>query len=229
MAKFSLIKDIRKLNEMITEHASWTPGKGEWRKRFLALAIAGEAGELGNDFKKGWRGDDHTQQTKQARERHAIGELVDVYSYVLMMARELGILESLPGLAVKKLIEVEQRPAYKRKVAARKMRETHYKAKNMRLELPKSPRALCGIMAAAPFNVHHKVEHPKPPRFRGGVVPFKPARSFALPSIAPGISRGDVVVRDSGGVRVSMSADLAKRAGLKAVGQAARNARRPCP
>ena len=51
---------------------------------FLALAIAGEAGELANIFKKRMRGDDFSFDK-------AKDELADVYIYVHHLANELGI------------------------------------------------------------------------------------------------------------------------------------------
>lgn len=53
-------------------------------QRFLALAIAGEAGELANFFKKQWRGDDIDKEDIAM-------ELADIYTYVRHLCDYLDI------------------------------------------------------------------------------------------------------------------------------------------
>jgi len=46
------------------------------------------------------------------RRQMVVDELVDVFAYAFMLADALGILDDLPALILKKLFEVEQRPAW---------------------------------------------------------------------------------------------------------------------
>ena len=62
---------------------------------FLALAMAGEVGEVANLVKKEWRGSLHLD----AAVAH---EIADVYVYLLLLAKARGI-EDLDALAIEKL------------------------------------------------------------------------------------------------------------------------------
>ena len=94
------------LKEHIRSHLHWGPIEGEDKVRFLTLALCGEAGELANLVKKDWRGDDGIPE----RRAKMIEELADVGNYAFMLAEILGI--DLPSMMLRKLIEVEQRPAW---------------------------------------------------------------------------------------------------------------------
>jgi NTP pyrophosphatase (non-canonical NTP hydrolase) len=61
------------------------PGSDE-DKRFLALALCGEAGEVANLIKKKWRGDDVPDFDAKLRE-----ELGDVYAYMILFGMSFGI------------------------------------------------------------------------------------------------------------------------------------------
>lgn len=68
---------------------NWSAYSDEDR-RFLALAMCGEAGELANLIKKDWRGDISTHNCGVWRE-HVEGELVDVRIYLELLARSYGV------------------------------------------------------------------------------------------------------------------------------------------
>ena len=75
-----------------------------WReedKRFLALALAGEVGELLNLIKKDWRGDNGNRNGEIA------GELADVRIYLELLARCYGY--DLDDLCRQKLTILYQR------------------------------------------------------------------------------------------------------------------------
>ena len=97
--------DIDVLMEHLRTHLNWGDLHEEDRIRFLALALCGETGELANLIKKDWRGDDGDRSEKIR------SELADIGNYVFMLAVALGI--DLHAEMYKKLIEVEQRPAWK--------------------------------------------------------------------------------------------------------------------
>lgn len=97
---------LTELNEIVSGRRSILP-RGKNRRRFLALALMGEAGELGNQVKKQWRdGKDRTPKTR--------AELFDVYAYGFMMGVDLGLTpeQVLQGV-VRKLRAVERRKAFK--------------------------------------------------------------------------------------------------------------------
>jgi NTP pyrophosphatase (non-canonical NTP hydrolase) len=84
-------------------HLEWSGLQGEERLRFLALALAGECGELCNLMKKRWRdGND--------RRDLLVDELADVGNYCHMLAMALGV--NLEEQMLRKLLEVENRPAW---------------------------------------------------------------------------------------------------------------------
>lgn len=60
-------------------------------RRYLALAINEEAGELAGVFKKRWRGD--IMDPKKNTLRHAREELADIRAYCYLMALALGLSE----------------------------------------------------------------------------------------------------------------------------------------
>ena len=97
--------DDAELRKHLEQHLAWCPD-GEARLPFLALALCGEAGELGNLVKKQWRGDpvEHYGEI--------VSELADIGNYALKLAMHLGV--DLRAAMTAKLIEVEQRPAWKR-------------------------------------------------------------------------------------------------------------------
>lgn len=77
---------------------------GPWTtydKRFLALALAGEVGELANYLKKEWRGDpvDYTPEI--------VKELADINIYLDLLARCYNV--DLDKVTEAKLKEVEKR------------------------------------------------------------------------------------------------------------------------
>jgi NTP pyrophosphatase (non-canonical NTP hydrolase) len=80
---------------------------GKNRRRFLALALCGESGELANVVKKQWR--DGKDRTKKAR-----AELCDVLAYGLMLGNDLGwsVSDTLAAV-VRKLRAVERRKSFK--------------------------------------------------------------------------------------------------------------------
>lgn len=92
------------LRRHIKEHLNWAPD-GEARLPFLALALCGEAGELAGEIKKQLRGDSVEHYGE------IVSELADVANYAAMLAMYLGV--DLRAAMLAKLIEVEQRPAWK--------------------------------------------------------------------------------------------------------------------
>lgn len=101
--------DLNKtLHRHIVDHLKWPFDAGPERIRYLALCMAGEAGELANLVKKEWRGDklDHDEWLAKLK-----SELSDVGNYAFMLAEALGV--DLPQAMLDKLIEVEQRPTWK--------------------------------------------------------------------------------------------------------------------
>jgi NTP pyrophosphatase (non-canonical NTP hydrolase) len=88
------------LRTHLASHLEWAP-TGEDRLPFLVLALCGEA----NLIKKGLRGDGGDRRAE------TISELADVGNYALMLAMHLDI--DLRAAMLAKLIEVEQRPAWK--------------------------------------------------------------------------------------------------------------------
>ncbi len=82
--------------------------------RFLALAIAGEAGELANPVKKEWRG---SVRDYVAHDVDVADELADIRIYVEHMASLCGV--DLDEACEEKLITVEARLAAAEKDAAK--------------------------------------------------------------------------------------------------------------
>jgi len=80
--------------------------KGRWENgsdediRFLALELAGEAGELANLIKKEWRGD-VIDQTK------IFSEMADVYNYLMHLADIYAV--DLVDESNRKYVEVDER------------------------------------------------------------------------------------------------------------------------
>lgn len=70
---------------IITDHKNITPGSDE-DVRFLALGLAGEAGEVANDVKKIWR-DGKTPE----RVEHLKTEIGDTLAYLVLLARAVGL------------------------------------------------------------------------------------------------------------------------------------------
>lgn len=70
------------LGSRLQQHLRWGNLEGEERLRFLALALAGEAGELCDVIKKQWR-DGHDRRDL------LVDELADVANYTL--ARPLPV------------------------------------------------------------------------------------------------------------------------------------------
>lgn len=107
MLKMAKLKDWQKRARRL--HAdiaglSHSDMDGPWTtydKRFLALALAGEVGELANYVKKEWRGDaeDHTD--------HIIKELADINIYLDLLACCFNV--DLDKVTEAKLKEVEKR------------------------------------------------------------------------------------------------------------------------
>jgi NTP pyrophosphatase (non-canonical NTP hydrolase) len=89
------------LRAHLRNHLEWGGLQGEERLRFLALALAGEVGEMCNEMKKQWR-DGHD------RREMIISELADVGNYLFMIAECLQV--DIHQAMLKKLIEVERRP-----------------------------------------------------------------------------------------------------------------------
>lgn len=72
---------------------------------YVALGLAGEAGEVANKVKKIYR-DDGGEITVERRSE-IIDELGDVLWYAAMLAKELGV--SLENVALRNLAKLEQR------------------------------------------------------------------------------------------------------------------------
>lgn len=96
---------LQELHNHIVLHLQHPFDAGPERIRFLTLALAGEAGEMANNVKKEWRGDDIDRAQWLIKLK---SELADIGNYVFMLAEALDI--DLPHAMLTKLIEVEQRP-----------------------------------------------------------------------------------------------------------------------
>jgi hypothetical protein len=95
-------------DELIEDSLDHCPLEG--RTHFIALALAGEAGEHANKAKKVWRSQGLDADPDGAI---ALGELVDIYNYVHMEAQHYGITcKELHVRAREKLLEVKSRPDY---------------------------------------------------------------------------------------------------------------------
>lgn len=98
----------KELQTYIGTHGLWTPGDHSERIRFLALAFAGEAGEMTGPVKKNWRGDKkatHEWMVAEVRK-----EIADCGNYLYMLCRELGL--DLEEEMLSKFKEVELRSEY---------------------------------------------------------------------------------------------------------------------
>lgn len=93
----------------IAEHLEVCPdwGPSDPRGTFLSTALAGEAGELANLYKKEWR-DGHSVE----RRIRIVKELGDVGCYALMLAHHLGV--DFMELIEASFFEFEGRPEYKK-------------------------------------------------------------------------------------------------------------------
>lgn len=90
-------------------HLSWLPGDMTpiERQRFIVLALAGEAGEIANVYKKEWRGDKIDLIAQRAK---ILEEMADVGNYLAMLAEELEV--DLDTVRLAKYEEVEKRPEF---------------------------------------------------------------------------------------------------------------------
>jgi NTP pyrophosphatase (non-canonical NTP hydrolase) len=88
------LSDWRKDGEVIHATLAHWPVYGEEDRRFLALALNGEAGELANLIKKEWRGDFYldgmSREDVKAREDVAM-EIADVRIYLEHLAHACGV------------------------------------------------------------------------------------------------------------------------------------------
>lgn len=98
----------KELQAYIDAHTQWSPGEHKERIRFLAFALAGEAGEMTGPIKKNWRGD--KKWTYDAMVAKLKEELPDIGNYLYMLCKELGL--DLEELMLAKMQVVEQRPEY---------------------------------------------------------------------------------------------------------------------
>ena len=73
-------------------------------RRFLVLAISGEAGELANMYKKEWRGADIDQKVFDHEARM---EAADIYTYLIHYSRHMGF--DLDEAAAEKVEIVRQK------------------------------------------------------------------------------------------------------------------------
>lgn len=120
-----------RLNYHLRLHRHWPYMDDVEKFRFLTSALAGEAGELAelcifglltaskaaslaNTMKKEWRGDFQDPMEMQSWREKFADEMNDVGNY-LFMTSQLAKHNILEGM-LKKLIEVEERPQYKRAV-----------------------------------------------------------------------------------------------------------------
>lgn len=129
---------IEDIQRMITAHMPWAPRYK--REHFFALALAGEAGELANIYKKDWRGGGKKISDAAVSDK-INGEIVDVIAYALMLAakRKLPVWHVL----LKKLHEVEERPEFKAGLKARRamrnVAKARKKVKIMRANMRRGP------------------------------------------------------------------------------------------
>lgn len=112
--------DNRSFDEIVKEHLDTCPGNSNIeekdagfleRLRFLALALAGEAGEAANQVKKEWRGDGAIRDDYQTWEAKLEGEFVNVAQYTSMIAAHLDL--DISTLSRDSFIAFEQRPEWR--------------------------------------------------------------------------------------------------------------------
>lgn len=113
------MSEPRSLAQIVREHLEscpfWMPL--DPRGTFIATALAGEAGELANEFKKQWRG--ALWYESDDRREKIVSELADVGNYALMLAEHLGV--NLLDVCRDKLVEFEAQPEWEQ---LRRMRVT---------------------------------------------------------------------------------------------------------
>jgi hypothetical protein len=108
------------LMRMAKEHGDVSPdwAPSDLKGTFLALALEGEAGELGNLFKKKWRDEkSDTPERAAERERKIDGEIADVGNYFFMLCAQRGLDPMV--ICGDKMLEVEARPEYQELVRRR--------------------------------------------------------------------------------------------------------------
>lgn len=108
------LSDPRSFDEIVKQHLDTCPGHSDphsqqrggymERLRFLALACAGEAGEIANEVKKEWRGDKVESNTKLE------GEIADTANYISMLAAHLQF--DVKDQQRAKFLVFEQRPEW---------------------------------------------------------------------------------------------------------------------
>lgn len=107
------MKDIN-IDDHMLICPDWPPD--DPRGTFIATALAGEAGELLNMFKKEWRGGWTYHHS------NLVDELGDVAAYALMLARHLKV--DLIQEGERRLLAFEQRPEYPELLRKAKERAT---------------------------------------------------------------------------------------------------------
>src|ERR1041385_5406569 len=95
--------NVDQLKEHLEICPDWAPT--DPRGTFLSLALAGEAGELANLFKKEWRDGFNAE-----RRVKIIKEASDIVAYALMLANHLNV--DLIDEAMKGILEFETRPEW---------------------------------------------------------------------------------------------------------------------
>lgn len=88
---FAPYRDYEYVKRICREHLNGCPGiTFEIRTRYLALAMAGEAGEAANIVKKQWRGD-LSAGNIQCDDQALIKEAADTANYAWMLLTHLGV------------------------------------------------------------------------------------------------------------------------------------------
>lgn len=116
--------DVRAIHEIVVKKwSAWS----EEDCRFLALALAGEVGELCNLIKKAWRGD-ITEEKSAKWKADVREELADIRIYLELLALAEGV--DLDAAVTDKLPELFRRwPDAANKIKAGKCRVRHSGAK----------------------------------------------------------------------------------------------------
>lgn len=102
-----------KFKEHMEVCPDWAPP--DPRGTFLSLAMAGEAGELANMFKKEWRDGAGIVPVEKIT-----AELFDIGAYAFMLSFHLNV-DFVAGVE-KALLDFEQRPKYQSLLAAMRKR-----------------------------------------------------------------------------------------------------------